>query len=181
MADVTIKYKDSTIAEMSDNGSKTLKTNGKYCEDDIVVEYVAKNTGVENVKRWDIVTTGETSEVTIKILEDAWLAEHRNDENLCVLIMPKFVLPHTSGLGNQGMYLCTNANKAMDSTGILYKSMSLYVHSNGGISARARKYGVTDGNNIGDIQITASGSLRILVAASYPLVAGEYVVFAFLV
>ena len=40
MADVTVKYKDSTIAEIgSDGGTKTLKTSGKYCEGDIEITY----------------------------------------------------------------------------------------------------------------------------------------------
>ena len=34
----TIKYKGSTIAEITDNVTKTLKTSGKFCEADIVVE-----------------------------------------------------------------------------------------------------------------------------------------------
>ena len=40
MADVTVKYKDTAIAELSDSGTKTLKTSGKYCEGDVMVEYV---------------------------------------------------------------------------------------------------------------------------------------------
>ena len=40
MADLTIKYKGQPIVEMTDTGTKTLKTAGKYCEDDITVEYV---------------------------------------------------------------------------------------------------------------------------------------------
>ena len=39
MADLTIKYKGQPIAELSESGTKTLKTAGKYCEDDISVEY----------------------------------------------------------------------------------------------------------------------------------------------
>lgn len=35
---VTVKYKGNAIAELTDNGTKTLKTSGKYCEADIVVE-----------------------------------------------------------------------------------------------------------------------------------------------
>lgn len=35
---VTVKYKGSAIAELTENGTKTLKTSGKYCEADIVVE-----------------------------------------------------------------------------------------------------------------------------------------------
>lgn len=44
MADVTIKYKDTPIAELSESGTKVLATGGKYCEDDITVEY-AKPSG----------------------------------------------------------------------------------------------------------------------------------------
>ena len=39
MADLTIKYKGQPIAEMTESGTKTLKTAGKYCEGDISVEY----------------------------------------------------------------------------------------------------------------------------------------------
>lgn len=35
---VTVKYKGSAVAELTESGSKTLKTSGKYCEADIVVE-----------------------------------------------------------------------------------------------------------------------------------------------
>ena len=34
----TIKYKGSTIADITETATKTLKTSGKYCETDIVVE-----------------------------------------------------------------------------------------------------------------------------------------------
>ena len=39
MADLTIKFKGQPIVEMTDTGTKTLKTAGKYCEGDISVEY----------------------------------------------------------------------------------------------------------------------------------------------
>lgn len=39
MADVTVKYKGNPIVEMTESGTKTLKTAGKYCEADISVEY----------------------------------------------------------------------------------------------------------------------------------------------
>lgn len=45
MSDVTISYKGSSIAEMSDTSTKTLLTEGKYCEDDITVEYVKPSGG----------------------------------------------------------------------------------------------------------------------------------------
>ena len=39
MADVELSYKGETIGSMSASGSLTLETAGKYCEDDIEVEY----------------------------------------------------------------------------------------------------------------------------------------------
>ena len=35
---VTVKYKGNSIAELTENGTKTLQTSGKYCEADIIVE-----------------------------------------------------------------------------------------------------------------------------------------------
>ena len=46
MADLTIKYKDQPIVELSDSGTKTLKTGGKYCEGDVTVEYAKPAGGV---------------------------------------------------------------------------------------------------------------------------------------
>lgn len=36
----TIKYKGNAIVSITTDSSKTLKTSGKYCEGDIVVENV---------------------------------------------------------------------------------------------------------------------------------------------
>ena len=43
MADITLSYKGSTIATMSASGSKTIQTEGKYCEDDISLAYISAN------------------------------------------------------------------------------------------------------------------------------------------
>lgn len=45
MADVTLTYKGATIAELSESGSKTIRTAGKFCEGDISVEYVKPSGG----------------------------------------------------------------------------------------------------------------------------------------
>ena len=48
MADLTTKFKGNPIVELSESGTKTLKTAGKYCEDDIAVEY-AKPAGGDSL------------------------------------------------------------------------------------------------------------------------------------
>lgn len=45
MSDITINYKGSAIATMDASGTKTLLTEGKYCEDDITVDYVKPSGG----------------------------------------------------------------------------------------------------------------------------------------
>lgn len=61
MADVTIKYKGQSIATMDASGSKTLGTQGKYCEGDIAVEY-AKPAGPTGTKSITITENGTTTE-----------------------------------------------------------------------------------------------------------------------
>lgn len=45
MSDITISYKGSNIATMDATGTKTLLTEGKYCEDDISIAYVKPSGG----------------------------------------------------------------------------------------------------------------------------------------
>lgn len=45
MSDITISYKGSSIATMDATGTKTLLTEGKYCEDDIEIAYVKPSGG----------------------------------------------------------------------------------------------------------------------------------------
>ena len=47
MPDVTISYKGSSIATMDVTGEKTLNTQGKYCEDNITVQYTKPNDKVD--------------------------------------------------------------------------------------------------------------------------------------
>ena len=45
MSDITINYKGAAISTMDASGTKTLLTEGKYCEDDIEVVYVKPSGG----------------------------------------------------------------------------------------------------------------------------------------
>lgn len=178
MADVSIAYKGSVIAEMDDAGSKTLETGGCYCEGDVTVSYMPRTD--DSFRRWDVTVSGAMSNYKANILKDDWLKQHRSDSNLAVLIIPKFTLPYTSGQGNQGVWLCTNSNIASDSSNVLYKSISLYVHSNGNISIRPRKFDLTNTTDIGDAGIGTDGQLFVAAYNGYPVAAGEYCVLAFL-
>ena len=45
MADVEIKYNNSTIASLDDSGTEVLETNGTFLTDDITVEYTKSGGG----------------------------------------------------------------------------------------------------------------------------------------
>lgn len=61
MAEVTINYKDAAIATMDASGTKTLQTQGKYCEDDIEVVY-ARPSAPSGTKQISITQNGTTTE-----------------------------------------------------------------------------------------------------------------------
>lgn len=44
MADLEVTYKNLKIIEMSESGAKTLETQGKYCEDNITINYTKSET-----------------------------------------------------------------------------------------------------------------------------------------
>lgn len=62
MADVTLFYKGSKIVELSATGHKTLKTAGKYCEDDISLAYVKSGGATYQSKT---VTPGANQQVVL--------------------------------------------------------------------------------------------------------------------
>lgn len=61
MSDITISYKGNSIATMDASGTKTLLTEGKYCEDDIDVVYV-KPASPSGTKQISITQNGTTTE-----------------------------------------------------------------------------------------------------------------------
>lgn len=99
MADVTLTYKGATIAELSDSGSKTLRTAGKYCEADIGVAYV-KPGGGSGVLSGSITPAERTLELSFNV---------GNATVNHVLIIPKSETPLKSG-GKTACGLLYNAD-----------------------------------------------------------------------
>lgn len=54
MADITLSYKGSTVATIDESCSKKLDTQGKYCEDDIYIDYVKPGGSLVEVPRSDV-------------------------------------------------------------------------------------------------------------------------------
>ena len=56
MTDITLTYKGSTIATINSSGTTTLGTSGKWCEDDITLQYVRPGGGgtpTNMIANWD--------------------------------------------------------------------------------------------------------------------------------
>lgn len=83
MADVTIKYKGSTITEMSETETKNLQTAGMYCEGDISVNYTKPKQGALNCKTYEVTLSKASKWVLLATLDDEVLA-HINDASLVV-------------------------------------------------------------------------------------------------
>ena len=62
---VNIKYKNNIIAELTETAIKTLKTSGKYCEADIIVENT-KDVGGGNVATGTFTPADRLSDVTVE-------------------------------------------------------------------------------------------------------------------
>lgn len=69
MSDITINYKGNAIATMDASGTKTLLTEGKYCEDDITLTYTKPGGGGATVLSGSFVAgTGYTLNITVSRL-----------------------------------------------------------------------------------------------------------------
>lgn len=63
---VNIKYKNNIIAELTETAIKTLKTSGKYCEADIIVENTKDGGGGGNIATGTLTPADAQSDVTVE-------------------------------------------------------------------------------------------------------------------
>ena len=179
MADITIKYKGAVIAEMSESGVKTLNTSGKYCEGNIVVEYAAGAVADPTIKKWDItVSSGRPPSGSIMtLLTDEWLAANRTDASLKVIVAPKF----TAGTASASQFLLYNANTPYITVGTTnYYSFARLVIG-GSLTIRQRSIPLSSAvNDVGDMDITTAGALRVVASSSAPMAVGDYTVMAWI-
>jgi hypothetical protein len=65
--DVSIYYNNNKVSSMSDSGTRTLTTSGKYCEGNITVKYVKPNEDNDMI----FLTATGTSDTTLTLFDNA--------------------------------------------------------------------------------------------------------------
>ena len=86
---VTVKYKGNTIASANTDTTKTLKTSGKYCEGDIIIENVQDGgiTPSGNINITDTNVTDVTNYATAQVVDADLVAENiKKDVNILGVI-----------------------------------------------------------------------------------------------
>ena len=180
MADVEIKYKGALIAALDASGTKTLKTAGKYCEDDISVSYTKSAVPAETNQRRYVydnpaTVSGKGNYVTV-VSGDETLKQVRSLDTLLVVCRMSGTVSCTkSCLGTNALNTYPISSFRSKCQGVMRYTESGEVSEN--ITANA----VDDDTNItvgsGRIYITPEGDLRIYGNTNaYPILAGEIIV-----
>ena len=101
---VNIKYKNNSIATLTDTGTKTLKTSGKYCEADIIVENTKDGGGGAQFGDYDIVQTGTitpASNISEYVLDTGiTIASKTQAENTLFLVFLDYVYSSSANASN---------------------------------------------------------------------------------
>ena len=185
MGDVNVKYKGAVIAELSDSGTKSLQTSGKYCEDNITVEYVKPQTesgsggGSSTPVNCKLFTFEVDSKISGKwgdklIAADSDIAAHRNDSTFgvawnCLTAVSAAI--STRG----GIY--TNAPMAYNSSDGSTQNYGYYMRtaSTGlGANARLTNLPTEKTTSPGCIFVDTDGSISFYASSSYPILPGTY-------
>lgn len=175
MADITVSYKGSTIAEVSASGTTTLGTSGKYCEDDITLQYVKPASYVKLGENEFAVNQTSTSPayvgaINISPSTDLW----RSDKIIYVRIIDKAGKRNGYFLGGSFFYINpipSNSGTGTSLTQSYSGNISYYVDTSGNVNTISGVYGVY----VQDIR--SNGDVRIYTRynATYaPIVNGTY-------
>ena len=180
MADVEIKYKDAVISTLNETGTKTLKTAGKYCEDDITVSYTKSAAPVEtNYRHYEYdnpaAVSGGGNYITV-VSGDETLKRVRSLDTLrviCFMTGTASCVKSCIGTNVPGIYTFYNTEPTCQSV--------LRYTAAGGLSPNFTVNAVDDDTNLaagsGRIYITPEGDLRIYGnTTSYPILAGKVMV-----
>ena len=180
MADVEIKYKGALIAALDASGTKTLKTSGKYCEDDITVSYTKSAVPAETNHRHYVydnptAVSGSGNYITV-VSGDETLKRVRSLDTLlviCRMTGTASCVKSCIGTNAPGTYPLYAAEPTCQ--GVMRYTADGGLAQNGTVNAVDDDTDITIGS--GRIYITPEGDLRIYGNTnSYPILAGKVIV-----
>lgn len=207
-ASTNISYKGATIATITGSGTKTLNTQGKYCEGNITVQCTDASgttpsgsvTITENgtydvadkasavvalpytYKRWVYTNPSLISDTqTITLLTDSWLAQHYDSAALEVMVTA-IDPPQADDTGNI-YYSTTRARNATLGTGKRYMQVITRVGGSAGSysATTADLQGTSNPSTRGMLRLNSSGKLMLRVDSQCQFAAGDYEIVARLI
>lgn len=176
MSDINITYNGSAIAAMNESGTKTLKTGGKYCQNDIVVEYVKPMSGgATNLKMFIYTIAANVSgKWQILVEANADIAEHLNDSSFGVA-WNCLTAPSAQTSTRSGIY--TNAPMSLEMSDGSKVNYGYYTRTNSsavGACAKLQNLPTVRTTVTGACYVATDGSISVYASSSYPLRVGTY-------
>lgn len=181
MADVNVKYNGSAIAVLNESGTKTLKTGGKYCQSDIVVEYTKPESGggggggSTNSKVFLHNVTSKVSGTWETLVPaDADIAAHLNDSTFGVawncLTAVAAQISTRSGIYTNAPISWEMSDGSKSNHGYYMRTSSTGV----GACAKLQNLPTVKTTTPGACYVATDGSVSVLGSSSYPLQVGTY-------
>ena len=174
MANLTIKYGDETLAEVGGTVNKTLKTAGKYCESNFIVEMVEGESAV-SYKYYTVDVAEKVSGGWTTLVEaDADIAAHRGDETFGIAwncLSAVQAAASTRG----GLY--TNAPMAFNTSDGTENQYGYYMRTGStglGANARLANTLLEKTTAAGACYVSEDGAVEFYASSSYPILAGTY-------
>lgn len=142
----------------------------------------------DRFRQWTYVSDGQNTENPLYLVRgDAWLKEHRTDENLVIVLMPKFTALPGSNIRSVIYSINTNRNLANLYGRDVYGGYARFTTDSGGGNPYF-DYGSIGGSfgaEIGEMRILSNGNLYVVAfiggaGNSFALQAGEWTITAFL-
>lgn len=163
---VSVEYKGNTIASMSESGTKTLKTAGKYCEGDINISYTAALS--VPCKSYQVTVDADETGKTILTSSDSDIAAHKDDATFFVAVIPLF--EYSDGLSFRGGINTAHLLNSSDATyGYYARTTAAGANSFGFINKEASA-------SSADIGVTATGEVYVFATTTVVLRQGSYLV-----
>ncbi len=174
MASLTIKYGDTVLSQDSGTVNKTLKTGGKYCENNFTVS-MEEDATVVSYKYFMVTLSSAISGKWWDAIDaDPDIAAHRNDSTFG-LSWNCLTAPSAQTSTRSGIY--TNAPMSLETSDGSKVNYGYYTRTNSsavGACAKLQNLPTVKTTAAGAAFVDADGSISFYASSAYPIRAGTY-------